>query len=99
MIALIAGEHTTSRYGATGAPYRLAARHAARHGTGTPAARRRVGRVSTTVTCDSCGVQAEEKDTLAWTTSVERGRTRSYCVACSRTHLRAIEGKLDREWW
>ncbi|WP_197026046.1 hypothetical protein [Nocardioides sp. URHA0020] len=51
-------------------------------------------------TCDFCGRQeSDESATLAWTTSVERGRTRVYCVECSRTHLRAMEGKLDSEWW
>ena len=51
------------------------------------------------VTCDSCGRQAEEAATLSWTTSVENGRRRAYCDECSRTHLRAIEGKLDQAWW
>ena len=50
-------------------------------------------------TCDMCGRQAEEAETLSWTTSVENGRRRTYCDDCSRTHLRAIEGKLDNEWW
>jgi len=51
-------------------------------------------------TCDFCGRQVEtEAETLTWTTSVERGRTRLYCDACSRTHLRAMEGKLDSEFW
>jgi hypothetical protein len=50
-------------------------------------------------TCDFCGTQAEDDETLAWTTSVENGRQRTYCVTCSREHLRAIEGKLDNEWW
>ena len=51
------------------------------------------------VTCDFCGRQAEDADTLSWTTSVENGRRRAYCEECSRAHLRAIEGKLDSEWW
>ena len=50
-------------------------------------------------TCDFCGRQAEETQTLTWTTSVENGRQRIYCEDCSRQHLRAIEGKLDNEWW
>jgi hypothetical protein len=49
--------------------------------------------------CDMCGHQAEDADTLTWTTSVENGRKRAYCEECSRTHLRAIEGKLDSAWW
>lgn len=46
-----------------------------------------------------CGTQAEESATLTWTTSVENGHQRTYCDECSRTHLRAIEGKLDSAWW
>ena len=75
----------TSRYGATGAPCRLV----------------RVVRDYSRrmVTCDFCGRQAEEAAALTWTTSVENARRRTYCDDCSRTHLRAIEGKLDQEWW
>jgi hypothetical protein len=52
------------------------------------------------VTCDFCGRQAEQgAETLTWSTAVERGRTRTYCDSCSREHLRAMEGKLDSEWW
>ena len=36
---------------------------------------------------------------LTWTTAVENGRRRVFCDGCSREHLRAIEGKLDSEWW
>lgn len=51
-------------------------------------------------TCDFCGRQEpDEAKTLAWTISVEKGRRRTYCDACSRTHLRAMEGKLDTEYW
>ena len=52
-----------------------------------------------TLTCDFCGRQAEDTDTLTWTTSVEQGRMRRYCDTCSREHLRAMEGKLDHEFW
>ena len=52
------------------------------------------------MTCDFCGRQeADEAKTLTWTTSVENGRLRRYCDECSRTHLRAMEGKLDSEYW
>ena len=51
-------------------------------------------------TCDFCGRQEpDDATTLAWTTAVERGRQRTYCDTCSRDHLRAMEGKLDSEWW
>ena len=58
-----------------------------------------LGGVSDTVTCDFCGTQAPEGETLTWTTSVENGRRRTFCDTCSRTHLRAMESKLDSEWW
>ncbi|HEU4336536.1 MAG TPA: hypothetical protein VFR45_04430 [Nocardioides sp.] len=51
------------------------------------------------VTCDFCGTQAPERETLTWTTAVENGRRRAFCDTCSRTHLRAMESKLDSEWW
>lgn len=55
--------------------------------------------MSDTVTCDFCGTQARSEDTLTWTTAVENGRRRTFCDDCSRTHLRAMESKLDSEWW
>ena len=55
--------------------------------------------MSDTVTCAFCGTQAPEAETLTWTTAVENGRRRSFCDTCSRTHLRAMEGKLDSGWW
>lgn len=51
-------------------------------------------------TCDFCGRQEDDAaHTLTWTTAVENGRRRTYCDTCSREHLRAMEGKLDSEYW
>ena len=50
-------------------------------------------------TCDFCGKQAEDDATLTWTTATENGRLRTFCDTCSREHLRAMESKLDSEWW
>jgi hypothetical protein len=50
------------------------------------------------VTCHLCG-RSEDEQPLTWMTSVERGVTRYYCDECSREHVRAIEGKLDSDWW
>ncbi|HET9827689.1 MAG TPA: hypothetical protein VFQ11_04210 [Nocardioidaceae bacterium] len=55
-------------------------------------------------TCDFCGAVAPADRPvdglpLTWTTAVENGRRRVFCATCSREHLRAIEGKLDSEWW
>ncbi len=63
------------------------------------------------VVCDFCGTpapsapagsdSAEENNEVpfTWVTSVENGKRRVYCDRCSREHLRAIESKLDAEWW
>ncbi|NYG55261.1 hypothetical protein [Nocardioides perillae] len=52
-------------------------------------------------TCDFCGAHEADaaRAALTWTTATERGRTRSFCPRCSREHLRAMESKLDSEWW
>lgn len=51
-------------------------------------------------TCDFCGRQeADDAATLTWTTSVENGRKRVFCDTCSRANLRAMESKLDSEFW
>jgi hypothetical protein len=53
-----------------------------------------------TLTCDGCGRQADEADAgPTWTLSVEHGRRRRYCETCSREHLRALEGRLDSEFF
>ena len=56
------------------------------------------------MTCAYCGVTAPDSDSgvdvpLTWTTAVENGRPRHFCATCSRENLRAIEGKLDSEFW
>ncbi len=52
------------------------------------------------ISCDLCGRQEPPGPaTLTWTTAVENKRRRTYCDTCSRTHLRAMEGKLDSEYW
>lgn len=52
------------------------------------------------VTCGFCGRTATAGEAaLTWTTAKENGRRRDFCDRCSREHLRAIEAKLDSEWW
>ena len=53
---------------------------------------------SASVTCSMCG-RSEPEQPLTWTTSVERGASKLYCDKCSRDNVRAIEGKLDSDWW
>jgi hypothetical protein len=56
-------------------------------------------------TCDFCGASSGGSDAvgdappLTWTSAVENGRVRYFCATCSRENLRAIESKLDSEWW
>ena len=50
------------------------------------------------VGCALCGASAETMP-LTWSTSVERGRTLVDCDRCSRENVRAIEGRLDSEWF
>ncbi|MFF0741465.1 hypothetical protein ACFYVL_13795 [Streptomyces sp. NPDC004111] len=50
------------------------------------------------VVCARCGAVAQGPP-VTWTLSVENGSRRHYCVDCARTHLRAIEGRLDSSWW
>lgn len=50
------------------------------------------------VRCALCGRTAAEQP-LSWTVSVERGETRLYCEQCSRDNVRAMEGRLDADWF
>ena len=36
---------------------------------------------------------------MTWTFATERERLVYFCEACSRENLRAMEGKLDSEYW
>ncbi|MGL4177499.1 MAG: hypothetical protein ACRCSN_15640 [Dermatophilaceae bacterium] len=54
--------------------------------------------------CATCGTTPPDDDAvalarLAWTRGTEGEREVWTCAACSRRHLRAIEGKLDSAWW
>jgi hypothetical protein len=52
------------------------------------------------VTCSFCGATEPGPNApLTWTSAVENGRLKLFCDRCSRDHLRAMEGKLDNEWW
>ncbi|GAB2725335.1 hypothetical protein [Streptomyces bullii] len=48
--------------------------------------------------CARCGTRAEAPQPT-WTFSVENGVRQHFCATCSRENLRAIEGRLDSEWW
>ncbi len=52
------------------------------------------------VTCDHCGSVAEgEVPPLTWSLTLEAGHVQRFCDRCTRENLRAMEGKLDREYW
>jgi hypothetical protein len=60
----------------------------------------------TVLVCALCGTTLDEDgdeqsgmQALAWVASNERGRDIRYCPQCARDNLRAIEGKLDAEFW
>ena len=55
----------------------------------------------TPVTCATCGAVPEDMALarLTWSRGTENGREVWSCDACSRRHLRSIEGKLDSAWW
>ncbi|MET9916577.1 hypothetical protein ACFV1C_29970 [Streptomyces sp. NPDC059605] len=54
----------------------------------------------TTVVCALCGASADSGSTPpTWICSVENGRRQYFCDQCARTHIRAIESRLDSSWW
>ena len=60
-----------------------------------------LGEVSETqVTCEFCGVTADGPEPpLTWSTATDRDRVLCYCERCTRENLRAMESKLDQEFW
>ncbi|MFF4246348.1 hypothetical protein ACFYY2_18030 [Streptomyces sp. NPDC001822] len=52
------------------------------------------------VRCACCGASADGRTPPAtWLCSVENGSRRYFCEACARTHIRAVEGRLDSDLW
>ncbi|WP_030529682.1 hypothetical protein [Phycicoccus jejuensis] len=54
--------------------------------------------------CATCGSTPADSEAaalarLTWSRGTESGREVWTCAACSRRHLRSIEGKLDSAWW
>ncbi|MCX5560577.1 hypothetical protein [Streptomyces sp. NBC_00038] len=50
------------------------------------------------IECARCGTPADGAQPT-WTCSMENGTRHYFCDSCARTHLRAIEGRLDSAWW
>ncbi|MDX2732118.1 MULTISPECIES: hypothetical protein [Streptomyces] len=52
------------------------------------------------VVCARCDTAADsEYAPPTWVCSVENGRRQYFCDNCARSHIRAIEGRLDSPWW
>jgi hypothetical protein len=53
--------------------------------------------------CSVCGTAPADDDPAAlliWMRETDdRGRVAWVCPVCTRTHVRAVEAKLDHEWW
>ncbi|MGW2179447.1 hypothetical protein ACWCXX_15390 [Streptomyces sp. NPDC001732] len=50
--------------------------------------------------CALCGTSADSETTPpTWICSVENGQRQYFCEQCARTHIRAIESRLDSTWW
>ncbi|MGW3668230.1 hypothetical protein [Streptomyces sp. NPDC005141] len=50
------------------------------------------------IVCARCGTTADGPQPT-WTCSVENGTRCYFCDNCARSNLRAIEGRLDSDWW
>lgn len=60
----------------------------------------------TVMVCALCGQSLDPSaddvsafEALSWMRATERGRELAYCPSCSRENLRAIESKLEVEYW
>ncbi|MFF3391472.1 hypothetical protein ACFYW1_11165 [Streptomyces sp. NPDC002669] len=63
-------------------------------------ARHPAGSDEAAVVCALCGTSADGESTPpTWICSVENGRRQYFCEQCARTHIRAIESRLDSAWW
>ena len=50
--------------------------------------------------CAVCGSVADGPEApLTWSTQVGRRGVELVCERCTRDNVRAIEGKLESEWW
>ena len=51
------------------------------------------------VTCSQCGRRGDGAALLTWSSAVGPRGTTWTCEPCTRRHLRAMEAKLDEEFW
>ncbi|HEU5271413.1 MAG TPA: hypothetical protein VFU36_15915 [Jatrophihabitans sp.] len=50
-------------------------------------------------TCQVCGRSGSGEELLQWGMDRRAGQVSWTCPRCATTHLRALEAKLDPEWW
>lgn len=57
--------------------------------------------MSEEIVCVRCGARPQDPQEAgaSWSFGTERGRVVWSCPECTRANARAIEGKLDSEWW
>jgi hypothetical protein len=53
------------------------------------------------VACQLCGrtADSEAEPPLTWVLDTDGEHRRWTCPECARNHLRAMEAKLEPEWW
>ena len=49
--------------------------------------------------CQVCGRSGSGAELLQWVMDRRAGRASWTCPGCAATHIRALEAKLDPEWW
>jgi hypothetical protein len=58
--------------------------------------------VVTALACSRCGTPGDAADgalPLGWSLASSDRGVDKLCATCTRTNIRAIEGKLPEEWW
>jgi hypothetical protein len=50
-------------------------------------------------TCHVCGRAGSEAELLSWVMDRRAGKVNWTCPDCAATHIRALEAKLEPEWW
>jgi len=54
---------------------------------------------SSPVACQLCGRTAGTDPPLTWMLDTDGERRRWTCPDCARDNVRALEAKLDPQWW
>lgn len=49
--------------------------------------------------CQVCGRQATDAELLSWVMDRRAGKVSWTCARCAAANIRALEAKLEPEWW